>query len=224
MIVPARWDLLFGRTAPLVLDVGCGSGLFLLDSARRRPELDHLGIELNRPLLERAAVAAAGIPNLKMLCGDAVEMLATQVAPASVDELHVYHPQPYRDPREQHLGMLSERFLDRARLVLKPTGTFFVQTDSRPYAAYLLEALPRHFRVEIQEGPWPDAPSGRTQREGVAIRKGLTILRLRAFPREQPAEGEPPRPYFERGGIKRRHDRRRPGAVGAVRLPSASTD
>lgn len=194
-----------------VLDVGCGSGQFLLNSARARPDHMHLGIELNQPLLERAAAAALDLPNLRFVCGDAVEMLLTRILPGSLDELHVYHPQPYRDPREQHLGVLSERFLERARVVLKPSGCFFLQTDSRPYAKYLLEALPRHFRVEVQEGLWPDSPQGRTQREGIAMRKKLVILRLRAFPLEKSGEGEPPKPYFERGGVKNRHARSKPG-------------
>ncbi len=218
------WDgELFGDLpAPRVLDVGCGSGAFLLNSARLRPEWLHLGIDLNRPLLERASASGLGLPNLRFVCGDAVEMLSTGFLPASLDEVHVYHPQPYRDPLEQHLGMLSEPFLARLRLVLKPTGCFFVQTDSRPYAKYLLEALPRHFRLEIQDGPWPDAPLGRTLREGLAMRKKLTILRVRAFPLEKSLEGELPRPYFERGGVKRRHEGRRAGRkVGVVRIDPA---
>jgi tRNA (guanine-N7-)-methyltransferase len=216
---PFDWQRLSGPSAPRVLDVGCGSGQFLLASARSRPDHAHLGIDLNRPLLDRAVAAAEGLPNLRFLCGDAVEMFSSCFLPSSLDEVHVYHPQPYHDPREQHLGMLSEPFLARLRVLLKPSGCFFAQTDSRPYAKYLLEALPRHFRVELRQGPWPDAPSGRTLREGVAMRKKLSILRLCAFPLEKSMEGEPPRPYFERGGIKRRHEGRKRERSGLLPPP-----
>lgn len=197
--LPIRWESVFGREAPRVLDIGCGSGRFLIASALARPEHDHLGIERIRPLLERASRLAdeRGLKNIRFVAGDAVEWLCRRLGSASIDELHIYHPQPYYDPEEAALGMLTAQFIERAWEVLRPEGILVLQTDHRAYGRYLLEAIRRHFDPSILERPWPDAPEGRTRREIVARRKGLRILRILARHRPAPIEADLPPPYFD---------------------------
>jgi tRNA (guanine-N7-)-methyltransferase len=207
------WARVFGRIAPRVVDVGCGTGRFLIGSALARPDRDHLGIELVPPLLERAALRAdqRGLTNARFVAGDAVAWLFTRLEPGSVDEIHIYHPQPYYDPAEVHLGMLTAAFLERAWLVARPGGILVLQTDNRAYGSHLIDAARRHFDPEIHQGPWPDAPEGRTRREIVARRKGLPILRVVAPRREMPLEIAPPPPYFDldRPGLRKRRKSRR---------------
>jgi tRNA (guanine-N7-)-methyltransferase len=195
---------------PRIVDVGCGDGQFLLAQAAARPERDYVGIDLLRPVIERAAAAARarGLSNVRFLAGDAVAWLAAQPA-GSIDEIHVYHPQPYVDPTEVHLGMLAPAFFERAWTVLKPDGLLVLQSDERRYAAYLREAVRRHFDAREVDGPWPDAPGGRTRREAVARRKKLRILRLEGRRRAAPLDVEPPPPYFDRPGVRRRRPPRR---------------
>lgn len=194
----------------LIVDVGCGDGRFLLAQAAGRPERDHVGIDLLRPVIERAAAAARarGLSNVRFLAGDAVAWLGAQAA-GSIDEIHVYHPQPYVDPTEVHLGMLTPAFFARAWTVLKPGGLLVLQSDERRYAAYLREAVRKHFDAEELAGPWPDAPEGRTRREAVARRKRLKVLRLVGRRRVAPLDVEPPPPYFERPGVRRRRPPKR---------------
>src|SRR3989442_6766847 len=101
---PLDLPALFGRSAPLVVDVGCGNGRFLLGSAVWRPELDHLGTDV-LPVVIRYATRRAnqrGLTNLRFAVCGAREFLERYVEPGTVAEIHCYHPQPYYDPAQAH--------------------------------------------------------------------------------------------------------------------------
>src|SRR5437868_345279 len=103
---PGPLDLaaLFGRSAPLVVDLGCGNGRFLIGSAVWRPDHDHIGIDI-LPLVLRYATRRAnqrGLSNIRLAAAGGREFLERQVAPGSVREIHCYHPQPYYDPAQVH--------------------------------------------------------------------------------------------------------------------------
>src|SRR6476661_649901 len=107
------WRTIFGREAPLVLDLGCGNGRFVISSALIRPEMDHIGIEI-LPVVIRYATRRAnqrGLANVRLAVIGAYEFLAQYVAPASVAEIHLYHPQPYKDSAKKHRRLLTPEFL-----------------------------------------------------------------------------------------------------------------
>ena len=107
-----------------------------------------------------------------------------------MDELHVYHPQPYYEVDEREKRMLTPAFLARAWRVLRPSGQLFLQTDNPYYWRYLSSVVPGFFRFEERGAPWPDAPRGRTRREIVARSKGLEIFRGWGVRRDDLAPGE----------------------------------
>src|SRR5262245_23539523 len=97
---PLFWEAIFGRKAPVVLDIGCGNGRFLLQSAVWRPDHDHIGIDV-LPVVIRYATRRAnqrGLTNLRFAVCDGLRCLQHYVEPASLAEIHCYHPQPYYDP------------------------------------------------------------------------------------------------------------------------------
>lgn len=206
------WTGVFGRTAPRIVDVGCGDGGFLLDAAAARPDRDHLGIEAVAALVEKATREAGRrkLANARFIAGDASAWLATRFAADSIDEIHVYHPQPYYDPGQEPLELLTPEFFERAWRALRSSGILVLQTDNRRYGRHLLEVMRSRFDPDVQPGPWPDAPLGRTQRERVARRKGLPILRVVGRRRETPLAIEPPPPYFDpsRPGLRKRRVKR----------------
>lgn len=176
---PVDFESVFGRRAPLVLDLGCGNGRSVLLSALRRPEMDHLGID-NLPVVIRYARKRArqrGLGNVRFAVGDASHVIADHIAPHSVAEIHVYHPQPYYDPAKVALRLVTPRFLYNVYRALEPGGLLVLQTDNPTYWAYVQQVVPTFFEFAAHPEPWPDAPEGRTRREIIARSKGLTIFR-----------------------------------------------
>jgi tRNA (guanine-N7-)-methyltransferase len=170
---------LFGRTAPFVVDLGCGNGRYLLQSAVWRRDHNHLGIDI-LPVVIRYATRRGnqrGLTNLRFAVCDGQRFLAQYLTSGSVAEFHCYHPQPYYDPDEVQRRLLTPAFLAQVHDRLVPGGLFFLQTDNPGYWRYIKEVLPFFFDFEEQKGPWPDSPRGRTRREIIAVRKKLPIFR-----------------------------------------------
>src|SRR5947207_1919925 len=96
------WEQLFGRKAPVVLDLGCGNGRFLLQSAVWRPDHDHIGVD-NLPLVIRYATRRGnqrGLENLRFAVAHGRTFLERWIEPGSLAEVHWYHPHPYYDAPE----------------------------------------------------------------------------------------------------------------------------
>jgi len=205
---PFDWERVFGRIAGRVVDLGCGNGRYLIGSALARPDFDHVGVDLVQRAIDFAAHRAnkRGLQNVRFVTGDAVFWLFERLAGDSVDEIHVYHPQPYYEAAEISKRMLTPQFLERAWRVLRPRGLLVLQTDNKAYWKYLLEAVRGNFESKTIPGPWPDAPLGRTRREIQARKKGLVIWRMvaRRLDAPSPIRTAPPdfdanRPRFRRG-------------------------
>jgi tRNA (guanine-N7-)-methyltransferase len=173
------WNEVFGRSAPVVLDLGCGNGRFLLGSAVWRPDHDHLGIDI-LPVVIRYATRRGnqrGLGNLRFAVGHAFAFLERFVEPASIREIHCYHPQPYYDPALASRRLITPEFLALVHRSLGPDGCFFIQTDNPGYWSYIREIVAVFFDFHLQEKTWPDAPKGRTRREIIALRRGLPVFR-----------------------------------------------
>jgi len=176
---PLSWVTLFGRSAPVMLDLGCGNGRSTLASAVSRRDFDHLGIDA-LPVVIRYARRRGnqrGLTNLKFAVGGAFDLVANYVTAGSVREIHCYHPQPFYDPSKVHLRLITPNFLAKVHLALEPGGSFVIQTDNPGYWRYIQQLMPTFFEFHERIGRWPDATRGRTRREIIAMRKGLPVFR-----------------------------------------------
>jgi tRNA (guanine-N7-)-methyltransferase len=222
---PLDWAAMFGRTAPVALDLGCGNGRFLLASALTRPDWDHMGVDI-LPVVIRYATRRAnqrGLSNVRLAVCGGREFLDKYVADGSVREIHVYHPQPYSDAQKTERRLLTPEFFAQMCRCLAPGGLFVVQTDNSAYWKYLERTAPEFFEFQRQIGPWPDAPEGRSRREIMARRQGLEIFRGWGVPRTDHTAEELaalaatlPQPMFDAsaGRNPRRHRKRPPRRRG----------
>lgn len=195
---PPRWEAVFGRRAPLALEVGFGNGEFLAELAHARPELDHVGVELSwtsaTHLFRR--LEAARIGNVRAVLGDARLALALLFAPASLDALYVNHPCPWPKARHGDRRLLDRRFLALAAHRLRPGGELLIVTDHDAYAGQAGEVLAdqpwfvsRHATAEVAAIP------GRrpTKYERKALAAGGRIHYFE-WRRERAPDAPPPSP------------------------------
>jgi len=95
-------DKIFDRRAPRVLEIGFGNGDTLVQQAHENRAADYIGIEVHAPGAGHCLLAAhdAGITNLRLIAHDAIEVLEQQIAPASLQRINLYFPDPW--PKKRH--------------------------------------------------------------------------------------------------------------------------
>ncbi len=134
---------IFGRSAPVHLDIGCGKGTFLVNQARAQPDIDFLGIEWARKYY-RYAVDRIGrwkLSNVRITRTDAETFLSEHLADSSVDCFHIYFPDPW--PKKRHH---KRRFFNTANAqhllrILKTGGTVRIATDHADYFEQIQKVL-----------------------------------------------------------------------------------
>lgn len=178
---------LFGRTAPLMIDLGCGNGRATILSALARPHVDHLAIDVFPGAIRHAVrrTNRRGLSNVRFAVADAGDVVRRLLGPQSVDEIHLYHPQPIYDLADAPKRLITPTFLMHVHRTLKPGGLFVIQTDHPAYWNYLQQVMPLFFQMQVENNPWPNAPLGRTRRETLARQLGLTIFRALCIPRPE---------------------------------------
>lgn len=182
---PLDFAEIFGRAAPVMLDIGCGNARSTLASAVWRHDVDHLATDV-LPVVIRYATRRAnqrGLKNVRFAVIGGRELLAGYIAPHSIAEIHVYHPQPYYDAKQLHKRLITPEFMALVHRALAPGGLLVLQTDNPGYWKYLQQVVPLFFEFTEQPGKWPDSPKGRTRREIIALRQGLPVFRGTGRPR-----------------------------------------
>jgi tRNA (guanine-N7-)-methyltransferase len=140
---PLDLRTLFARAAPCTIEIGFGNGDNLLRLAAAHPQRDFLGIEVHRAGIGRLLLAleTQQLRNVRILCHDAVDVLAAQVAPLSVQEILILFPDPWPKKRHHKRRLLQAAFVALAASRLAPAGQLRLATDWEPYAQHMLETL-----------------------------------------------------------------------------------
>ena len=142
---PALLDLdrAYGRAAPKVLEIGFGMGETTARIASQHPERDFLGIEVYGPgvggLLKR--VTELGLTNVRVIQHDAAEVLRDMIAPAALDGVHVYFPDPWPKKRHHKRRLLQPPFVALLASRMKAGAYLHVATDWEDYARQILDVL-----------------------------------------------------------------------------------
>jgi len=134
---------LFGRRAPLVLEIGFGMGDATAAIAQALPETDFIGVEVHPPgvgaLLRQ--IEKRGLANLRLIQHDAVDVVERMIRPASLAGVHVFFPDPWHKARHHKRRLIQAPFVRRLASRLAPGGYLHCATDWEPYAMQMLEVL-----------------------------------------------------------------------------------
>jgi tRNA (guanine-N7-)-methyltransferase len=157
---PVSWRGIFGNERPVELEVGSGKGLFLANAAQQEPGHNFLGIELSRKYARRAAerVAKRGLPNVKVVRGDARLFLARFVPPASLRAVHLYFPDPWWKARHKKRRVVCAPFVADVERGLEPGGDFHMATDVEEYFGVMRALMAGHPGVTPLPPPEPSSP------------------------------------------------------------------
>ncbi|QOL13623.1 tRNA (guanosine(46)-N7)-methyltransferase TrmB [Dickeya dianthicola] len=134
---------LFGRVAPVVLEIGFGMGASLVTMAQQHPEQNFIGIEVHVPGVGACLGAAqeAGVDNLRVMCHDAVEVLERMIPDGSLAMVQLFFPDPWHKARHNKRRIVQAPFAELVRSKLAVGGVFHMATDWEPYAQHMLEVM-----------------------------------------------------------------------------------
>lgn len=210
-IDPRRWFP--DPAAPFELEIGCGKGTFILEQARAQPETNFLGIEIAGEFFAYAAdrVRRAGLPNVRMLRGDAVEFMRWRCDSGVARVIHLYFSDPWPKRKHHKNRVVQDGFLADAWRVLEPGGELRIVTDHPDYAAWIEAYLARWTTIAGASL----APAGR---------RGLPCELPSATPAFEPGRFQPPRAAGEGELVGTNFERKyrlegRPFHSWAVRRP-----
>ncbi|WP_432471575.1 tRNA (guanosine(46)-N7)-methyltransferase TrmB [Amphritea sp. HPY] len=174
----------YGRTAPVVLEIGFGMGDSLISMAKAMPEKNYLGVEVHRPgvgrLLNNAKTEE--LTNIRVFDTDALDVLAQCVPDGSLDTVQLFFPDPWHKKKHNKRRIVQAAFAETIRQKLKVGGQFHMATDWENYAEHMMEvmsAAPGYSNSagEGQFSPQPEwRPVTKFQKRGERLGHGVWDL------------------------------------------------
>ena len=140
----------YGRSAPTVLEIGFGMGEATAHIAGLMPEKNFLCCEVHTPgvgaLLKR--IDEQSLTNIRILQHDAVEVIDHMLAPASLDGVHIFFPDPWHKTKHNKRRLIQSPLIAKLAQRLKVGGYLHCATDWQPYAEQILEVLTAEPRLK----------------------------------------------------------------------------
>ena len=178
---------LFNDARDLILEIGFGNGDSLVQMAAAAPQAGYIGIEVHRPGVGHAmlAAAAAGIDNLRLIRHDAVAILRDHVADGTLARVQIYFPDPWPKARHHKRRIVQQPFTDLVWRKLRAGGEIHCATDWAAYAEWMRDVFagdPKWHNLGNADGyaPRPDwRPQTKFERRGERLGHGVRDLRYR---------------------------------------------
>ena len=150
----------FGRSAPLVLEIGFGNGEALAWASEHDPDRDYLGIEVHRPGVGRLMNTLAGhdARNVRLWNHDAVEVLENEVPPDSLDEARIWFPDPWHKKRHHKRRLVQSELATLLVRKLAGDGRLHLATDWHDYAGQMWDVLDATPGLRNRAGPRGSVP------------------------------------------------------------------
>jgi tRNA (guanine-N7-)-methyltransferase len=176
---------LFGRRAPLVVEIGFGMGQATAAIAAAQPERDFIGIEVHEAGVGALLrlVDERRLTNLRIVRHDAVEVLRSMIAPGSLAGVNLFFPDPWPKKRHWKRRIVQPGFVALAASCLERGGVLHCATDWQPYAEQMLDVLGREPSLENTASGFaarpPSRPETKFERRGRALGHGVYDLVFR---------------------------------------------
>ncbi|MET0135091.1 MAG: tRNA (guanosine(46)-N7)-methyltransferase TrmB [Kibdelosporangium sp.] len=160
---PLEVDSWFGRTAPVVLEIGSGMGETTARLAAAAPEVNYLAAEVYQAGLAQLMMRAddLGLTNLRLLRGDAVILLTDHIPAGSLSEVRLYFPDPWPKKRHHKRRIVQPDFVALVSSRLAPGGRFHMATDWEHYAEHMLEVCSAEPSLRNVHDGWAPRPDWR---------------------------------------------------------------
>lgn len=179
---PLDYAATFGRTAPVVLEIGFGMGDATAKIAQALPDTDFIGCEVHEPgvgaLLKHIGEMSLG--NVRVIRHDAVEVLQHMIPPASLAGVHIFFPDPWHKKRHHKRRLIQAPLVAHLTSRLAPGGYLHCATDWEPYAQQILEVLSAEPGLVNSAEGYADKPAYRplTKFENRGLRLGHGVWDL----------------------------------------------
>lgn len=179
---PLDYVSIFGRKAPVTLEIGFGMGDATARIASEHPQRDFLGIEVHGPgvgsLLNR--IDSMRLTNLRVIRHDAAAVVRDMIPMASLAAIHVYFPDPWPKKRHHKRRLMTPAFVDQLAMRLSPGGYLHVASDWQDYAEEMLATLSAVDSLVNEAEGFADRPAWRPQTrfEARGIARGHRVFDL----------------------------------------------
>jgi tRNA (guanine-N7-)-methyltransferase len=152
---PLDLAAVFGRVAPVVLEIGSGMGEATAAMAAADPARDYLAVEVHKPGVANllALVDHAGLANVRVAEGDALDLVRARLSPDSLSAIHVFFPDPWPKPRHHKRRLVSATTIALLRSRLVAGGSLRCATDHVEYAAVMRAVLAGDPELSIVDSP-----------------------------------------------------------------------
>lgn len=167
---------LFGRSAPLHVDLGCGDGSFLCELAKQLPEKNFLGIERLTKRVGKVRRKAEEIDNVRVLRADTLFALRYLLPENSVETFYLLFPDPWPKRRHQQRRIFTGSFLDAVAAALEQNGVLRIATDQLTYLRQIERLSRAHPEFEVAD--LDDVVFPLTKFERRFREKGMPVYRL----------------------------------------------
>ena len=172
-------DLVFGRAAPKILEIGFGMGGATAAIAVANPGQDYLAVDVHSPGVGNLCklIAENGLSNVRIIHHDAVEVLDYMLASASLDGVHIFFPDPWPKKRHNKRRLIQPALVEKLVVKLKPGGYLHAATDWHSYALQMMEVFSGERHLFNTSDGYSSRPDGRplTKFEARGIKLGHRV-------------------------------------------------
>ncbi|RSI07417.1 tRNA (guanosine(46)-N7)-methyltransferase TrmB [Streptococcus sanguinis] len=180
-----RWREIFGNDHPIHVEVGSGKGAFVSGMAKANPEINYIGIDIQKSVLSYALdkVLATGVPNIKLLWVDGSD-LTDYFEEGEIDRLYLNFSDPWPKKRHEKRRLTYQSFLATYQQILPENGEIHFKTDNRGFFEYSLVSFSQ-YGMKLK-GVWLDLHASDfednvlTEYEQKFANKGQVIYRVEA--------------------------------------------